>query len=53
MILPGWDGLPLHQVVVSQPFEKWELDFIGPIYPPARNRSTRYIITTTPSEYGN
>lgn len=41
------DELPLHPVVALQPFEKWAVDFIGPINLPARHSSDRYLITAT------
>ena len=40
------DELPLHPIKALQPFEKWEIDFIGPIAPIARHSQARYIITT-------
>ena len=39
------DFMPLHPVTVNKPFEKWGLDFIGPINPTARGSQARYIIT--------
>lgn len=30
-----------------QEFDKWEIDFIGPINPPRKKKSARYIITAT------
>jgi len=41
------DRLPLHLVVLLQRFEKWEVDFIGPINPPTWHSGARYIITST------
>jgi hypothetical protein len=41
------DELPLHPVRALQAFEKWVVDFIGPINPQAKNSKDRYIITTT------
>src|SRR5437879_6470564 len=41
------DKLPLHPVNVLQPFEKWDVDFIGPIALVARNSKAQYIITAT------
>jgi len=40
------DTLPLKIQVSLQPFEKWEIDFIGPIQPPGKKTGARYIITT-------
>ena len=28
-----------------QPFDKWDVDFVGPINPPGKRTSARYIIT--------
>ena len=41
------DFMPLHPMAVNKPFEKWGLDFFGPISPAARGSQARYIITTT------
>jgi transposase InsO family protein len=39
--------LPLQPVRALQAFEKWAIDFIGPINPTTKHSKTRYIITTT------
>ncbi|MCO5610456.1 hypothetical protein L7F22_064694 [Adiantum nelumboides] len=41
------DRMPLHPIKVTQPFQKWGLDFVGPISPAARNTQSRYIIVAT------
>jgi hypothetical protein len=41
------DELPLQLVRALQEFEKWEVDFIGPINPKTKNSKARYIITAT------
>ncbi|MCO5567076.1 hypothetical protein L7F22_020761 [Adiantum nelumboides] len=41
------DRMPLHPIKVTQPFQKWGLDFVGPISPAARNTRSRYIIVAT------
>ena len=41
------DELPLQHVRALQPFEKWVVDFIGPIAHVARHSQARYIITAT------
>eukprot|EP00253_Pinus_taeda_P003425 PITA_03425 len=41
------DELPLNPQVSLQPFEKWEVDFVGPIQPPSKKTGARYIITAT------
>ena len=33
--------------VTLQPFDKWVVDFVGPINPPGKHTGTHYIITTT------
>jgi hypothetical protein len=38
------DDFPLHLVRALQDFEKWEVDFIGHINPPAKHSKARYII---------
>jgi hypothetical protein len=45
---PPWrDELPLQPVRYLQSFEKWVVDFIGPINPTTKHSKARYIITTT------
>ena len=38
---------PLHPIMPTEVFQKWGLDFIGPINPPTKTTKNRYIITTT------
>ena len=38
--------MPLNPQMALQPFEKWEIDFVGPIQPQGKTRA-RYIITAT------
>jgi hypothetical protein len=33
--------------IILQVFEKWEIEFVGPIHPPKKRSGSRYIITTT------
>jgi hypothetical protein len=37
----------MQPVQALQAFEKWEVDFIGPINPTTKHSKARYIITTT------
>ena len=39
------DEIPLHPQVSLDPFDKWGMDFFGPIDPPSRQK--KYIIVCT------
>ena len=39
--------MPLVSQVTLQPFDKWVVEFVGPINPSSKHTGTRYIITTT------
>ena len=38
---------PLHPTMPTEVFQKWSLDLIGPVNPPAKGTKNRYIITAT------
>jgi hypothetical protein len=41
------DEIPLNPQVTLQAFDKWAIDFAGPINPQERRSRERYIITVT------
>jgi hypothetical protein len=41
------DEMPLRPQITLQVFEKWKIDFVGPIHPPVKMLGARYIITMT------
>ena len=41
------DEMSLVPQVTLQPFDKWAMDFVGPINPPGKRIGAQYIITTT------
>jgi transposase InsO family protein len=41
------DEIPLAPQLTLQAFEKWAIDFVGPINPPGKCTGARYIITAT------
>eukprot|EP00253_Pinus_taeda_P021855 PITA_21855 len=43
--------MPLQPQVTLEPFEKWGMDFVGPINPPSRQKS--YIIVCTVTDQGS
>jgi hypothetical protein len=44
---PRRDKMPLALQMTLQEFEKWVIDFVGPINQPGKRIGERYIITTT------
>jgi hypothetical protein len=41
------DEIPLRPQVSLKVFDKWEIDFMGPISPPTKRSGAKYIITAT------
>ena len=41
------DEIPLRLQVTLRAFDKWAIDFVGPINPPRKHMGARYIITGT------
>lgn len=41
------DEMPLRPITSVEPFEKWAIDFVGPISPAAHRTRSRYITTCT------
>jgi transposase InsO family protein len=41
------DEMPIAPQLTQQAFEKWAIDFVGPINPPGKRTVARYIITMT------
>ena len=39
--------MPLVAQVTLQPFDKWSVEFVGPINPPGKQTGAWYIITAT------
>ena len=39
--------MPLKPQITLQAFDKWAIDFVGPINPPGKRTGARYIITVT------
>lgn len=39
--------MPLVPILAQVPFEKWGIDFVGPIAPASRHGQKRYILVTT------
>lgn len=40
-------AMPLVPLLALAPFEKWRIDFVGPIAPPTRKDRIRYILVAT------
>jgi hypothetical protein len=40
-------AMPLHPILAQVSFEKWSIDFVGPIKPPSRNGRKRNILVAT------
>ena len=43
----GTFAMPLVQILAQAPFEKWDIDFVGPNAPPSQNGLKRYILVAT------
>ncbi|KAH9289367.1 hypothetical protein KI387_033484, partial [Taxus chinensis] len=43
---PKLAGLPLNLLVIDEPFQKWELDFIGTLNPPSSVGHTHMLTAT-------